>query len=110
MTPTDTMMPVTPASVSVEPATRRQVRREREEQHAGEREPADDDEAEQPVEEDHVERDEREADEAGDDAGVQLVLAERRRHALDRLLVLVELHRQRAVPQHRARGRSPRPG
>ena len=29
--------------------------------------------------------------------GVQLVLAERRRDALDRLLLLVELHGQRAV-------------
>ena len=46
-------------------------------------EPGDHDEAEQPVEDEHVERDEREADDAGDDAGVELVVAERRRHVLD---------------------------
>ena len=86
-----------------EAATRREVRHQREEQHAGEAETDAHDQAEQPVVEEHVERDEAEADEAGDDARVELVLAERRRDALHRLLVPVELHRQRAVRKHGAR-------
>ena len=64
VTPTDTMMPVTPASVSVRFCVRRELRHEREEDHAGEPEAEPHHEAEQPVEEDHVERDEAEADEA----------------------------------------------
>ena len=84
MTPTDTMMPVTPASVSVSPwCVESHVTSEKNIMPVS-AEPDPHDEAEHPVEEDHVERDEREADEAGDDAGVQLVLAERRRHALRR--------------------------
>ena len=61
MTPTDTMMPVTPASVSVSPCALDRYDTSREEHHPGEPEPDHHDEAEQPVEEDHVERDERRA-------------------------------------------------
>ena len=55
---------------------------ERVDRHPGEDEPDDHDQAEQAVEDEHVERDQREPDDAGGDAGVELVLAERRRHVL----------------------------
>ena len=71
-----------------------------EEQHAGEHETEPHDQAEHPVVEDHVERDEAEADETGDDAGRAAGPCRASATRSDRLLVLVELHRQRAVPQH----------
>ena len=98
MTPTDTMMPVTPARVRARPcdSPRHETIAQSsapEMQQTGEH-----DEAEQPVVEEHEEQDEQQADEAGDDAGAQRVLAERRRHGLHGLGL--ELHRQRAVAQH----------
>ena len=53
-------------------------------------------------------RDEREADEPGDDARVELVVAERRRDVLD--VHLLELHRQRAVVDELGEVGRPRPG
>ena len=96
--PTDTMMPVTPASVSDDldiEDHREYPRDQRVERGATEQEPGDHDETEEPVVEEHVERDQREPEEPGDDPGVELVLAERRRDVLH--ADLLELHGQRAV-------------
>ena len=64
MTPTDTMMPVTPARLSVRLAALAEERDERVERHAAQDEAEDHHQAEHPVEDEHVDGDQREADDA----------------------------------------------
>ena len=75
VTPTDTMRPVTPASVSVSPIDVPEVRDQRVDQRRAHEEPGDHDRPEQPVVDEHVERDEQQADQARRDPGVELVAA-----------------------------------